>query len=168
MQNSLIQCLLFVFVLIAFTALPACEGLGDKDGSECTVSNTISTGGTCSNDADCPGTVLCVGGQCQLKLHSEPCELDEECVYGRCHSSPTIAGFKFCTKRCDCGENSQCSDDNGNGNYYTCQRFSPKNHPAEELLNICTRTCGTNTNACPAEFNGCEMVTGAQKVCVQN
>jgi hypothetical protein len=35
------------------------------------------------------------------------------------------------------------------------------------LLSICSRTC-VATKDCPGEYNGCEIVTGARKVCVQN
>ncbi len=172
MENTLSKLAILGISLGFIGSISACEGVfvDDPPGSECTVSNTISTGPSCIDETDCPGEVMCVNETCRLKLHSEPCQSNNECLYGLCHSSPSISGsgFKICTKRCDCGKNSQCSDDNGEGNYYSCQRFSPNNHPDEELLSICTRTCGTGSSACPSLFNGCEIVTGAQKTCVFN
>lgn len=98
-------------------------------------------------------------------LHGQPCESASDCLYGVCHTSPTIAGFSFCTKACDCGINSECVNENGGGWSFVCQRFSPT-QLNETMRAFCTQEC-TSVADCPPDYDDCQVVTGDRRICVQ-
>ena len=135
------------------------------DSSTVTPDTTVmeDTSGPTPNDpANCmfSESVQNPGG----KLHSEPCENDSECLYGLCHSSPTVANFKFCTKNPYC-PGASCSEDDGDGKTSKSQIFNNSSHPDEIVKSICTQTC-TTVGECPSGYTGCAVVTGVAKVCV--
>jgi len=100
------------------------------------------------------------------KLHSEPCESGDECLYGLCHSSPAVATFKFCTKNPYCGPGTECgSDDVEEGPKFKIQLFNKNSYPDETAMEICTQLCAS-VDDCPAGYTGCASVTGVVKVCV--
>ena|GEM_PF-2142226 len=99
------------------------------------------------------------------KLHSQPCENAAECLYGLCHSSPTVATFKFCTKNPYCGPGTECSSDDTEGLTYKAQLFNKNSYPNETAMEICTQTC-TSVDDCPPGYTGCATVTGVVKTCV--
>jgi len=99
------------------------------------------------------------------KLHSEPCESDDECLYGLCHLSPAVATFKFCTKNPYCGPGTECGSDDVEGLTYKAQLFNKNSYPNETAMEICTQTC-SSVEDCPAGFTGCATVTGVVKTCV--
>jgi hypothetical protein len=145
--QSILLCQAFCLVLVVLLALVGCE--------------TEEPNGSSSKDCKLSQAVSNPAGL----LHSEPCETDDDCLYGFCHSSGEVATFKFCTKRCDCGPGSQCSDEDGGGKTFTCQKFNMTSHPDEVYMSICTQKC-TSVDDCPSEYNACRIVTGVNKVCV--
>ena len=117
----------------------------------------------CSGDDDsgtCPHGPITVKNA-NGKLHSELCDQDSECRYGYCYKSPSVTKGQFgiCTKPCDCGEGSLCSDD---GEAYTCARFSPSQEP---MVSFCVRECDADAE-CPAPYTGCTNLVGVRKFCV--
>lgn len=118
----------------------------------------------CSGDdgefGECPHGAVTIrneGG----KAHGEPCTDPSECLYGYCYKSPTVTKeqFGFCTKPCDCGEGSSCSDD---GPDFTCGRFSSA---VEDRPSVCVRAC-TSVADCPAGYTACTAAVGVTKFCV--
>ena len=101
------------------------------------------------------------------KAHGETCDTNDECQYGTCHTSPFIGGtgVKFCTKQCDCGTNSTCSEDNEAGKSYTCFRSNKTDHPGESITSFCVPTCGTDGD-CPSALKSCTLSSGsAVRIC---
>ena len=138
---------------------------GAVDTGTTTTDTTVtedSSGPTSNDPANCTfsESVQNPGG----KLHSEPCQSDSECLYGLCHSSPTVANFKFCTKNPYC-PGASCSVDDIDGKTFKSQIFNNSSHPNEIVKSICTQTC-TTVGECPTGYTGCAVVTGVVKVCV--
>jgi len=98
-------------------------------------------------------------------LHGQPCTSAEDCLYGRCHLSPSVGGLKFCTKPCDCGPGSSCQDEDGAGRSYICQRFSEVESELETMSAFCTQACDAVAD-CPDGYDDCAVITGSRRVCV--
>lgn len=75
------------------------------------------------------------------KLHGEPCSADADCKWGICSKTSLQAGGTgagICTKQCNCGLGSQCSDDNTSSAQFTCI-FASSGGKKE-----CARSCKTD------------------------
>lgn len=90
---------------------------------------------------------------------------DAECLYGRCLRSDPVADFSFCTKFCDCGKDSSCTDDDGAGWAFVCQRYDPEHWAA--FPPICTQACDTVAD-CPPQYDACAVITGGRSVCTDS
>ena len=97
-------------------------------------------------------------------LHAQPCKNDGDCLYGRCHESPSVGDVRFCTKACDCGPGSSCQDEDGAGRSYVCQRFSEAFDETEGMPAFCTQGCDAVAD-CPAGYDACVVITGSRRVC---
>ena len=145
LQTMNVKAFVPVFAFFAF----GCSSTIGQEGlsGDCTITNTITN----------------LSG----KLHGEPCTTNEECMYGLCHHSDAIASdpnIKFCTKRCDCGPNSTCTDEDGPNEHFVCQKYSLTFNPTEKFLSICSLFCKVLSD-CPAPYDDCDFVTGPNKVC---
>jgi len=179
--------LVLVLVLVGMWTVIGCEGDDSKpgEGVACEYSHQCESGLTCCDFGVCQescnvviGHDPCEGANVKVsnctcsalvqnpggKLHSEPCTSDAECKYGLCHSSPEIAGFKFCTKNPYCGPTTECSSDNSNGKTYFAQLYNNNSHPNETAKEICVQECKFATD-CPSDYTACETVTGVRKTC---
>ena len=100
----------------------------------------------------------------------DECEQDSDCRYGTCVSSPLVTGdqFKFCTKQCNCGANSECSADGlVDGLDSTCLRFGVNSYPDEPMTAYCQREC-TSVSDCKSfsdKYTDCRVLVGVTKVC---
>ena len=114
-------------------------------------------------------------------MHGEPCEKSEDCKYGLClQVSATAFGNKVCTKQCNCGQLSTCSEDDGNGMNYKCVKTSPSYFPSDKYYSYCMPIC-KNVDFCVTNvadfYNKCDsnmthedgdgtMFVAGQKVCM--
>jgi hypothetical protein len=119
-----------------------------------------STGGECPHEDQ---VVL----DASALPHGAQCISNEDCQYGQCVTSELVSGFdfKFCTKQCACGENSQCSQD---GAGFTCLRYGPS-YPDEPYTAFCAPTCATAADCTSlGPYTACTNIDGAgiQDVCV--
>ena len=119
-----------------------------------------------ASDGECPFAAQSVLDATAL-LHGSQCTTDDDCQYGQCVTSPLVTGqsFKFCTKQCACGENSQCSDD---GAGFTCLRYGPS-YPDEPYTAFCAPTCSSVADCAGlGPYTACMNIAGAgiDEVCV--
>jgi hypothetical protein len=86
------------------------------------------------------------------------CAKDEDCKYGLCYKGSITSfatDFGVCTKRCDCGENSDCSLEGTYPQsieaYFVCQRPSISSQPEgqkDTLTAFCMAQCLHGVDEC--------------------
>ncbi|MEC9071216.1 MAG: hypothetical protein VX938_02510 [Myxococcota bacterium] len=163
---------LTVFLLVGCDSDQSPTTTTGGGGGDVTPSNG-DTGGTGGGGGDglCshPDNTIVDEGAGQ---HGAECISDVDCRYGRCVSSPLVTGgaFSFCTKQCNCGVNSTCSDDVGaNGQPATCLRFGVTSYPDEPDTAYCAQICTSLTDclALSDKYTHCENApVGVKKICV--
>ncbi len=86
------------------------------------------------------------------------CAEDSECKYGICYKGELTAGAPdkgFCTKKCDCGEGSNCADDGmltTTEPYLICQR--PAGSANEPFKAFCIPQCLGSVDDCSRYGDG--------------
>lgn len=108
-------------------------------------------------------------------LHGEPCEKNEDCKYGICKAIPSTGEYKVCTKICNCGENSTCSEDDDatTGRTYFCYRPSVEKYgkvyyciPSCKTSDFCKSNFADFYNSCGNDLNDGNGSVGITKGCL--
>lgn len=113
------------------------------------------------------------------KKHGEPCQTDDECMYGLCYKHSVVNGGTagICTKDCSCGdETTTCEFDNPTDSDFTynCFRPSSGDEPNGDLIGYCLPECksagdqASITEWCQVHdpaYDTCRIVAGTRPVC---
>ena len=165
-----------VLLLCALTLI-ACDA-NDDDQTSSSGTAASSNGGTDAGTNT--GTGSSDDGMCSYEdnvisnpeggFQGDECTEDSDCRYGTCVSSPLVTGdqFKFCTKQCNCGVNSECSADGRvDGLDSTCLRFGVSSYPDEPMTAFCQRECSSvsDCKSFSEKYTDCRVIVGVTKGC---